>query len=79
MDYQSINKYSVMPQIVNMRNVDSWIETAKKQKCNFIVEAEDLFDNHTYPIYCKDEIDVDIQKSEFKHYKMQKIIKVIEI
>ena len=62
-----------------MRNVDSWIETAKEKDCNFIVEAEDVFDNHTYPIYCKDELDVDMKKTEYQNYKFCKIIKVIEV
>lgn len=60
-------------------DVDRWIETAKKQKCQFIISVCDMFDWDDYPVYCKDKNDLIITHNRFDGVNMQKINEIIQI
>jgi uncharacterized protein YfbU (UPF0304 family) len=65
--------------IINLHDIERWIENAKKEKCQFILEVRDIYDSTHHPVYCKDEIDLNLKKSEYATLKMHEVTQVIEV
>lgn len=63
----------------SVEDVNRWIATAKKDKMEFIVSVCDTFDWDDYPIYCKDEADMEKQKKLHNGVNMQRVNEVIRI
>jgi len=60
-------------------DVDRWIATAIKQKCEFIISVCDTFDWDDYPVYCKDKNDLIMNIDKYDGVSMQTINEIIQI
>ena len=60
-------------------DVDRWIDTAKKQNKKFIISVCDSWDYTDYPVYCKDEEELNKKKPNYDGINMQRINEVITI
>lgn len=60
-------------------DVDRWIETAKKDKKEFILSVCDTFDWDDYPVYCKDEEELEKERKKHNGVNMQRVNEVIRV
>jgi len=61
------------------RDVDRWIIEAKKEKMKYIISVCDTFDYSDYPVYCKNEKELEENKERYRNRDMQRINEVITI
>ena len=61
------------------QDIDGWIRYAKKQDKKFIISVCDTWDYSDYPVYCKDEEELEDQKKYYRNADMQNINEVITI
>ena len=60
-------------------DVDRWIVQAKKDKMKYIISVCDTFDWDDYPVYCKNEKELEEKRVEYSNKSMQRINEVITI
>lgn len=60
-------------------DVDRWIAQAKERKAKYIISVCDTFDWDDYPVYCKDEEELQEKKTYYSNLSMQRINEVITI
>ena len=61
------------------QDVEFWIKRAKKDKMRFIVSVCDTFDWDDYPVYCKDEKEMEEKKKKYSGENMQRVNEVINV
>ena len=61
------------------QDVEFWIKRAKKDKMRFIVSVCDTFDWDDYPVFCKDEKEMEEKKKEYNGKNMQRVNEVINV
>lgn len=60
-------------------DVDRWIATGKKNKCKYIISVCDTFDHDDYPVYCRNEKELEDKKKQYDDNNMQRINEVITL
>lgn len=60
-------------------DIERWIETAKKDKKKFIISMCDTWDYDDYPIYCKDEVELEKEFSSHNGKNMQSVNEIIKV
>jgi len=65
--------------VASRTDVDRWIATAKEEGNKFIISVCDTFDYDDYPMYAKDEKELEKKKEEVRNASMQRINEVITI
>lgn len=61
------------------KDVDRWIQTAKDDKCKYIISVCDTWDWDDYPVYCKDLKELQKSIPRYDNTNMQRINEIIEI
>ena len=61
------------------KNVNRWIDTAKKKGCKYIISVCDTFDWDDYPVYCEDLNRLILDVDKYDGVDMQKINEIIRI
>lgn len=61
------------------KDVDRWVATAKKNKMKYVVSVCDTFDYDDYPVYCKNDEELEKAQKEYDGVNMQRINEIITI
>jgi hypothetical protein len=64
---------------VSREQVNGWILRAKEQGAKYIISVCDTFDYDDYPVFCKNEQELEEKKNHYRSADMQRINEVITI
>jgi hypothetical protein len=61
------------------QDVDNWIKRAKSEGYKYIISVCDTWDYDDYPVFCKDELEMEKEKIKHNNVNMQRINEIIKI
>lgn len=56
-----------------------WLKEAKAQGAKWLVNVCDTFDYENYPVYCKDDKELEEAKQRYDGQNMQRIEAIVEV
>lgn len=68
-----------MAAAATIEDIERWKATAKENGDRFIISVCDTWDYDDYPVYCKDEEELEERKPNYMNVNMQRINEVIDM